>query len=123
MAFIKGKQLASSTVTSRELADSAVTNAKLSGSISPSKLDLTADFTFSGAVNVPTPTSATHAATKGYVDGVKQSLDIKDSVRVATTGNLSASYANSVLTASANGAISVDDIAPVSYTHLRAHET
>lgn len=111
MAFIKGKQLASSTVTSRELADSAVTNAKLSGSISPSKLDLTADFTFSGAVNVPTPESANHAATKGYVDGVKQSLDIKDSVRVATTGNLSASYANNVLTASANGAISVDDIA------------
>jgi hypothetical protein len=113
MAFIKGKQLASSTVTDRELADSAVTNAKLSGSISPSKLDLTADFTFSGAVNLLTaPTSATHAATKGYVDGVKQSLDIKDSVRVATKGDdLSASYANNVLTASANGAISVDDIA------------
>ena len=38
MAFIKGKQLASATVDSRELKDSAVTNAKLAGSIPASKL-------------------------------------------------------------------------------------
>ena len=38
--------------------------------------------------NLATPTSANHAATKGYVDGVKQALDIKDSVRVATTANI-----------------------------------
>jgi len=41
--------------------------------------------------NLATPTSANHAATKGYVDGVKQALDIKDSVRVATTANITIS--------------------------------
>jgi hypothetical protein len=39
---------------------------------------------------VGTPTQTTDAATKGYVDSVKQALDIKDSVRVATTANLTA---------------------------------
>jgi hypothetical protein len=35
-----------------------------------------------------TPTQATDAATKGYVDGLKQGLDVKDSVKLATTGNI-----------------------------------
>jgi uncharacterized cupin superfamily protein len=38
--------------------------------------------------NLGTPTADTDAATKAYVDAVKQALDIKDSVRVATTANI-----------------------------------
>ena len=42
------------------------------------------------------PTNNLHAATKQYVDGVASGLDVKKSVRVATTGNgtLSSAYAN-----------------------------
>ena len=50
---------------------------------------------------------------KSYVDSVANGLDVKASVRVATTGNLSASYnnANGTLTANSNGQISVDGVA------------
>jgi len=39
------------------------------------------------------PTQSLHAATKQYVDAVKTGLDIKDSVRAATTGNVTISTA------------------------------
>ena len=113
MAFIKGKQLIDNAIIEAKIADSAVTNAKLAGSIPAAKLDLSGSFDFlsaGGTVTVATPTLAGHAATKGYVDGVKQSLDIKESVRVATTDELATSYANNVLTADANGAISIDGV-------------
>lgn len=97
MAFIKGKQLASATVDSRELKDAAVTNAKLAGSIPASKLDLTGAFDFSsGTLTVATPTQDGHAATKGYVDGQLQGLDIKDSVVAATTAIMATSASSSV---------------------------
>ena len=38
-----------------------------------------------------TPTATTDAATKGYVDSVSQGLDVKDSVKVATTANITLS--------------------------------
>ena len=46
--------------------------------------------------NVGTPSASHHAANKGYVDGQLQGLDIKESVRVATTtnGTLSSAFAN-----------------------------
>src|SRR5210317_1811467 len=49
---------------------------------------------------------------KAYVDQVANGLDVKASVRVATTANLAATYNNSngTLTASANGAISIDGV-------------
>ena len=37
-------------------------------SIAPGKLDLSADYSFTGAVSVQTPTANDHAATKAYVD-------------------------------------------------------
>lgn len=38
-----------------------------------------------GNISVATPTDAGHAATKGYVDAARSGLDVKASVRVATT--------------------------------------
>tara|TARA_Y100001937_G_scaffold61419_1_gene84145 strand:- start:1834 stop:3354 length:1521 start_codon:yes stop_codon:yes gene_type:complete len=41
--------------------------------------------------NLADPTSNNDAANKGYVDGVAQGLDVKDSVKVATTANITLS--------------------------------
>ena len=51
-------------------------------------------------------------ASKAYVDSVAQGLDVKESVTVATTGNLAGTYNNSgqTLTANSNGAIQVDGV-------------
>ena len=38
-----------------------------------------------------TPTADAHFATKGYVDGVAQGLDVKEAVKVATTANITLS--------------------------------
>ena len=43
--------------------------------------------------NLADPTADADAANKGYVDGVAQGLDIKDSVRAATTANITISTA------------------------------
>ena len=77
----------------------------------------TVDMGGNRVANIGTPTQATDAVTKAYVDGVKQALDIKDSVRVASQSNLSTSYNNgtsgvgATLTADGNGAITVNSIA------------
>jgi hypothetical protein len=58
--------------------------------------DATADATASklakrdanGNIKVATPTDDAHAVTKGYVDAARSGLDVKASVRVATTANI-----------------------------------
>jgi hypothetical protein len=42
-------------------------------------------------INLVNPTNPQDAATKSYVDATKQGLDVKDSVRAATTGNITLS--------------------------------
>jgi len=66
-----------------------------------------------------TPSASTDATTKAYVDSVKQALDIKDSVKLATTADLSATYSNgssgvgATLTADSTGVITIDGTATV----------
>lgn len=45
----------------------------------------------SGNISVATPTDDGHAATKGYVDSARSGLDVKQSVRVATTAAINLS--------------------------------
>ena len=46
--------------------------------------------------NLATPTADGDAATKAYVDATKQGLDVKESVRAATTGNITLSAAQTI---------------------------
>ena len=48
--------------------------------------------------NLATPSADTDAVTKGYVDSVAQGLDVKDSVRLATTTALTATYDDNAMT-------------------------
>lgn len=65
-------------------------------------------------VNVPSPSAASDAVPRSYVDAVLTGLDLKASCRVATTANLSVTASGSgvgkTLTATANGAISIDGV-------------
>lgn len=73
--------------------------------------------------NLADPTASTDAANKSYVDAVAQGLNIHDAVLVATTTNLSATYAagsagvdggtgvGATLTMSATGVLTIDGVA------------
>lgn len=83
------------------------------------------DITLSGGgeiLGLPSTPSASDAAAsmayvQSYADSVASGLDVKQSVKVATTADLSAVYDNgtsgvgATLTASGNGALSVDSVA------------
>lgn len=79
------------------------------------KLDLSGG-TMTGALTLSAdPTTSLHAATRQYVDAVATGLDIKASVRVATTTTLPAytavgSGVGKTLTANANGALVIDGV-------------
>jgi len=61
--------------------------------------------------NAGTPLNSNDLATKAYVDAQTTGLDVKDSVRAATTANLAAAYTSlgQTLTANSDGAITIDD--------------
>lgn len=73
----------------------------------------TVDVNSSRITNVTDPSGDQDAATKAYVDSVANGLDVKKSVRVATTAALAAvTYNNGAgtLTANANGALIIDGV-------------
>lgn len=75
----------------------------------------TVDHAGARLTGVGTPTQSTDAANKAYVDAIKQALDIKDSVRVATTGNLTSTASGTgvgktLTNASTQAALTIDSI-------------
>ncbi len=73
-------------------------------------------------INLANPDNDQDAATKGYVDSVSQGLIVKDSVRVASTANLSGTYSNGTngvgATLTNNGSQSALSIDNVSLAYL-----
>jgi len=60
--------------------------------VTPAKIDLTQTFSFaSGILRAATPAGDSDVATKQYVDGLLAGLHWKESVRVATTANITLS--------------------------------
>lgn len=98
MAFtrIKGnKQIADGTIENLQIsATAAIETTKLAEGSLFIKSNGSVPFT---AVQVGVdPVLPSHLATKGYVDGVAQGLDVKQSVRVTTTANIALSGTQTV---------------------------
>jgi len=111
-----------SAVNQLEISNSATGNGvTIASSGSDSNINIVLDPKGTGTVDVNSsritslsdPSGDQDAATKAYVDSVANGLDVKTSVRVATTAALATvTYSNGAgtLTASANGALIIDGV-------------
>ena len=74
----------------------------------------TVDVNSSRITNVTDPSGSQDAATKAYVDSVANGLDVKASVKYASTANVAGTYDNGAgtITAGSNGAFSIDGATP-----------
>jgi hypothetical protein len=80
---IAGNQIKNNAVDSSKIADNA---------IGADAIDLTATYTYSGALRAPTPTNAADVAIKSYVDGlVGSGVFWKEPCTAATTANITIS--------------------------------
>ena len=59
---------------------------------SNSLFKVTTDGSTLSNLNVAAPTADDHAATKLYVDSIAQGLDVKESVKAASTGDMSTTF-------------------------------
>ena len=75
--------MASSVLSSTNLLFNVQNGTDVQVTASSAKLTLTTNTKIEG---LAAPTADSGVATKGYVDGVAEGLDIKDSCMVATTG-------------------------------------
>ena len=113
-----GSNIPDSTITSAKIANGAIVNEDVNANadISATKIETvsfntkvqanrldqlsapTASVTLNSQkiTNLAEPTSATDAATKGYVDNAVVGIDWKQSVRAATTGNITLSGTQTV---------------------------
>ena len=116
-------QTETSAVNELEITNSATSNAvKIATSGDDTNIDLKISPKGSGVVDVDTsritnvtdPSGAQDAATKAYVDSVANGLDVKESVRYASTANAAGTYDNGAgtITAGSNGAFSIDGQTP-----------
>ena len=88
-AGVNAAKLASNAVETAKIADGAVIKAKIAAdAVDASKLDESDNYTFTGAVIVPSPSASGHATPKSYVDSVAAGLSVKANVKVATDSNI-----------------------------------
>ena len=83
---------------SNQIKDSAIITAKIANTaVTAGKIDLTGSFDFSsGTLQAGSPSASSDVANKSYVDAVAQGLHFKDSVRAASTANLTLSGTQTV---------------------------